>query len=69
MKKAFLVAFAGVCVISSIMAGAGKEGKVISAKMENRMLRDTIPGKTDTSRYPKHDTTNLPRFADGQQVK
>ncbi len=61
MKKALLAAFAGVCVISSIMAGSGKDGKVI-IKMENRMLTDTIPGKTDTSRYPKHDTTKMPRL-------
>jgi hypothetical protein len=66
MKKALFAAFGVVCIISSIMAGSGKDGKVISSKMENRMLRDTIPGKTDTSRYPKHDTTNLPRLADGQ---
>jgi len=64
MKKALLAAFAGVCVISSIMAGAGKDEKVTSVKMENRMLKDTIPGKTDTSRYPKHDTTKMPRLMD-----
>jgi hypothetical protein len=62
MKKALLAAFAGVCVISSIMAGSGKDGKITSVKMENRMLKDTIPGKTDTSRYPKHDTTKMPRL-------
>jgi hypothetical protein len=66
MKKALLAAFAGMCVIFSIMAGFGQTGKTRSVKMENRMLRDTIPGKTDTSRYPKHDTTKMPRFADGQ---
>jgi hypothetical protein len=64
MKKALLAAFAGICVISSIMAGAGKVGKVTGVKMENRMLNDTIPGKTDTSRYPKHDTTKMPRIVD-----
>jgi hypothetical protein len=66
MKKALLAALAGVCVISSIMAGSGKDGKITSVKMENRMLKDTIPGKTDTSRYPKHDTTKMPRLADGK---
>ncbi len=66
MKKALVAAFAVVCVISSIMAGSGKEGKMVSVKMENRMLRDTVPGKTDTSRWPKHDTTNMPRLTDRQ---
>jgi hypothetical protein len=62
MKKALLAAFAGVCVISSIMAGAGQHSKMSGVKMDHRMLRDTIPGKTDTSRYPKHDTTKMPRL-------
>jgi hypothetical protein len=66
MKKALFAAFGVVCVISSIMAGSGNNGRVTNVKMENRMLRDTIPGKTDTSRYPKHDTTNMPRFSNPQ---
>jgi hypothetical protein len=64
MKKAIVAAFGLVCVISSFMAGSGRAEKLINVKMENRILRDTIPGKTDTTRYPKHDTTAMPRFTD-----
>ena len=66
MKKALFAAFAVVCVISSLLAGTGKNGRLKIVQTESSILRDTIPGKTDTSRYPKHDTTNMPRFADGQ---
>jgi hypothetical protein len=63
MKKALFAAFAGVCVISSLMA-TSTNGKLKTSQHQVQFVRDTIPGKTDTTRYPKHDTTKMPRLVD-----
>jgi hypothetical protein len=69
MKKALFVAFAALCAISSIMATTTKTGKINSNQQMNRFIQDTIPGrKTDTSTYPKRDTTTMPRMVD-QKIK
>jgi len=63
MKKVVFAAFAGMCVISSIMATSAVPGTL---KQEPRLVQiksDTVPGKRkDTSSYPKRDTTSIPRL-------
>jgi hypothetical protein len=66
MKKVLFAAFAGICVISSIMATPAHPGtkKMDSQVMARQFMNDTVPGrKTDTSRYPKPtDTTSMPKM-------
>jgi len=62
MKKVLFAAFAGICIVSSIMATPAHKG---TADNKIRIGQyDTIPGKkTDTSRYPKPgDTTSMPKL-------
>jgi hypothetical protein len=64
MKKVYLAAFAGLCVMTSIMATSfpkGKSGESRSFYTKN----DSVPGrKYDTSRNPKPDTASMPRIVD-----
>jgi hypothetical protein len=63
MKKVLFAAFAGICVLSSVMATSGNPGKINSNPITTQNLRDTVPGKkSDTSSYPKRDTTSMPRL-------
>jgi hypothetical protein len=66
MKKVLFAAFAGICILSSIMATtAGSEQTNRNQRMD-QILRDTIPGrKSDTSSYPKRDTTSMPHMIRG----
>jgi hypothetical protein len=65
MKKALLFAFAGICVVSSITANSGNTGRMNSNQQLSQLVRDTVPNKkTDTSRYPKRDTTSMPKMVD-----
>jgi hypothetical protein len=65
MKKVLLFAFAGICVVSSIMATSANTGIINSNQQLNQLVRDTVPNKkTDTSRYPKRDTTSMPKMVD-----
>jgi hypothetical protein len=65
MKKVLFSALAGICVISSIMGFSASTGKINSNQQLNQFVRDTIPNKkTDTSRYPKRDTTSMPKMVD-----
>jgi len=68
MKKLLVVAFAGLCVASSIMATTAGPGKFKTYPSADRMtIRDTVPGKkSDTSSYPKRDTSSMPRVVDVQ---
>jgi hypothetical protein len=67
MKKVLLAAFAGICVLSSIMATTVNSGKINSNPTMNQVIRDTVPGKkSDTSSYPKRDTTSMPRVDQNQ---
>ncbi|HEY4966038.1 MAG TPA: hypothetical protein VII28_06550, partial [Puia sp.] len=51
-------AFAGICVLSSVMATSGNAGKVKKDAGREQVIRDSVPGKKkDTSSYPKRDTT------------
>jgi hypothetical protein len=60
MKKVLFAAFAGICVLSSVMATSGDSGKINAKPGINQMIRDTVPNKkSDTSSYPKKDTTRL----------
>lgn len=68
MKKVLFAAFAGVCVLSSVMATSSNAGKVNSRSTINQLVRDTIPGKkADTSSYPKKDTASMPRLNQDQK--
>ena len=63
MKKVLFAAIAGICVLSSVMATTANSGKIKINTGINGMIRDTVPGKkTDTSSYPKRDTTAVPRL-------
>ena len=65
MKKVLFAAFAGMCVISSIMATSSNTGRINSNQQLSQLVRDTVPGrKSDTSRYPKRDTTSMPKIVD-----
>jgi hypothetical protein len=65
MKKVLFAGFAGICVISSIMATPANKGKMNISQKTDQNMRDTIPSKkTDTSRHPKPDTTSMPRILD-----
>ncbi len=65
MKKVLFAAFAGLCVISSIMATSASSGKIRNNHQVSQFIRDTVPNrKTDTSRYPKPDTTSMPKIVD-----
>ena len=58
MKKVLFAAFAGICVLSSVMATSGHSGKIDRNVGTNQVIRDSVPNrKTDTSSYPKRDTT------------
>jgi hypothetical protein len=60
MKKVLFAAFAGMCVISSIMATSANTGTVKGNPGIDQIIRDTVPGKkSDTSSYPKRDTARL----------
>ena len=68
MKKVLFAAFAGVCVLSSVMATSANGGKMYSRTVSNQLVRDTIPSKkTDTSSYPKKDTASMPRLDQNQK--
>jgi len=68
MKKVLFAAFAGVCVLSSVMATSSNGGKMYSRTVSNQQVRDTIPNKkTDTSSYQKKDTTSMPRLDQNQK--
>jgi hypothetical protein len=68
MKKVLFAAFAGICVLSSVMATSGNSGKINSNPATPQIVRDTVPGKkTDTSSYPKRDTASMPRLDQHQQ--
>jgi hypothetical protein len=66
MKKMLFAAFAGVCVLSSVMATSARHEKMQSSSsmVVKSFMNDTVPGrKTDTSRYPKPtDTTSMPKL-------
>lgn len=63
MKKALFAAFAGMCVVSSIMATSANPDRVKNSTRTDQIVRDTIPSKkTDTSSYPKRDTASMPRL-------
>jgi hypothetical protein len=65
MKKVLFAAFAGMCVISSIMATSANTGRINSNQQLSQLLRDTVPSrKSDTSRSPKRDTTSMPKIID-----
>jgi hypothetical protein len=67
MKKVFFAAVAGICVLTSVMAGSGNSGKINGSTAINHMIRDSVPGKkSDTSSYPKRDTTSMPRLHQNQ---
>jgi hypothetical protein len=67
MKKVLFAAFAGICVLSSVMATSGDSGKINANPRINQIIRDTVPGKkSDTSTYPKRDTTSMPRLSQNQ---
>jgi hypothetical protein len=67
MKKVLFAAFAGICVLSSVLASSGNSGKININPRVDHMIRDTIPGKkNDTSSYPKRDTTSMPRLDQSQ---
>jgi hypothetical protein len=60
MKKVLLAAFAGVCVMTSIMATSAPSGNYSNSKKAQQAIRDTVPSKKgDTSRSPKPDTTKI----------
>jgi hypothetical protein len=70
MKKVLFAAFAGMCVVSSIMATSANTGKLSSTRQINQVLRDTVP-PTDTAKKAevflmsdtvpgKKDTTRKP---------
>jgi hypothetical protein len=69
MKKVLFAAFAGVCVLSSVMATSAHHEKRQSGSsiVVKPFMYDTVPGrKTDTSRYPKPtDTTSMPKLVQG----
>jgi hypothetical protein len=67
MKKVLFAAFAGICVLSSVMATSENSRKFSSNTRINQIIRDTIPNKkTDTSSKPKRDTTSMPRLDQNQ---
>jgi len=70
MKKVLFAAFAGMCVVSSIMATSANTGKLSRNQQINQVLRDTLP-PTDTTKKAevflmsdtvpsKKDTTRKP---------
>lgn len=64
MKKVYLAAVAGLCVMTSIMATSVPKGKT-GANGTYYTKNDTVPGrKYDTSRNPKPDTASMPRIVD-----
>jgi hypothetical protein len=65
MKKVLFAAFAGMCVISSIMATSVNTGRINSNQQLSQLVRDTVPSRrADTSRSPKRDTTSMPKIVD-----
>lgn len=70
MKKVLFAAFAGMCVISSIMATSANTGKISNLRI-SQVLCDTVPPKdtskiaevfvmSDTIPKKKSDTTHKP---------
>jgi len=46
MKKVLFAAFAGLCVVSSIMATSTTTGKLTRFQQINQIVRDTVPQDT-----------------------
>jgi hypothetical protein len=69
MKKVLFAAFAGGCLMVSVMGTSANAGKTNhNTAISQYMLKDTVPGKgkrSDTSSYPKKDTSSMPRLTDG----
>ncbi len=60
MKKALFAAFAGLCILTSVMSTSVNAGKTYGyQKTDLLFLRDTVP-QPDTTRNPKRDTTRRP---------
>jgi hypothetical protein len=60
MKKALFAAFAGLCIVVSVMSTSVNAGKTYGYQKTDRfIIRDTIP-QPDTTRNPKRDTTRRP---------
>jgi hypothetical protein len=68
MKKLFIAAAAGTCLMVSILGFSANSGQVNqNATISQYMLKDTVPGKgrrSDTTSYPKRDTSSMPRLTD-----
>jgi hypothetical protein len=65
MKKAHLLAFAGLCIFTSILGtSVVNSGNIYgNQKMNRSFIRDTVPQR-DTPVNPKHDTTKRPYLMD-----
>jgi hypothetical protein len=78
MKKVLFAAFAGLCVITSIMATPAEKGKRVRVSQIQQSLNDTVPPKDTTKKIsdvyiqslndtvpPPKDTTSTPKIVQG----